>query len=234
MRFWLFTLMTLVLLPSCYGEGPIYIVGEDLPEWASAPVAVDPKSDRKPEFSANVVNFHLSPGQRRTALVTGDSWRIPRTYLFGFDVKADRGTLGNERLDLSRLLRAGNREVEIASVQLDARRGITVMGRQCVAPGDLASWHRVEMRIRLRNDDSGFLEVFCDRKPIWAQNGIRTTFPPVCRLSEGCSEPAYTPLRYEWQMGLMADRRVSRHIRVQMRKLHQRELIYIPNRQESF
>ena len=229
MRLYSFLLMLPLLLMAC-GDGPIYPVEPELYEWVKDPDAIDPTSDQTPSVADPVVTFRLDPGDRRSALRTGEDWRLGQTYLFGFDVRVASGTLGSDTIALSRLFRTGGGTSEIASVQLDADRGITVMGRDCIAPPDLRERHRVEMRIRLSNKDAGFLEVFCDRKPIWARTKIRTTFPPVCRLSEGCVADVPKPTRYEWQMGLLSERSVSTPVTVQMQRLHYRILLYIPNR----
>lgn len=220
-----------VLLSACGGTGPIFRVQDALYDWVTAPETIDMTSDQRPIFADPVVTFQLAPGDRRSVLQTGQDWRLGHNYLVGFDLRLDRKSLGNETVDLSRIYRTGgDTATEIVSVSLDTRRGVTIMGRTCIPASDLGEWHRVEMRIRLSNKDSGFLEVFCDRKPIWARTNMRTTFPPVCRRSEGCDAVVPKPARYQWQIGVMSDRRVARPVKVQMQRLHYRMLFYIPNR----
>jgi hypothetical protein len=219
-----------VFLAACGSTGPIFNVSDALYDWVKAPGAVTPGSDQDPVIADPVVIFRLDRGDRRSTLQTGESWRTTQTYLFGFDVRLDPRTLGGERLDLSRLYRNGAPATELISVQLDARRGVTVLGRACIAPAHLATWHRVEMRIRLADNDTGYLEVFCDRKPIWARVNMRTTFAPECRISAGCNRAVPKPERYEWQIGLMSARGVARPVTVQMQRLHYRVLFYKPNR----
>jgi len=223
------------LLAGCGGTGPIYPVVAWLHEWVKAPDALVAGSDQAPVIASPVVTFRLDRGQRLSALQArgewgGVEWRIGKTYLFGFDVRLDRRSLGNARVALSRLYRAGDPATEIVSVDLDAGRGVTVLGRGCIAPSDLADWHRVEMRIKLSDDDTGYLEVFCDRKPIWARTEIRTTFPPVCRRREGCDTVVAKPVRFNLQMGLMSDEGVANAVVVQMQRLHYRPLLYKPHR----
>lgn len=222
--------LSAVCLTGCSDEGPIYSVKNDLFDWVTAATALDERSDRAPEIKDQTVFFHLRPGDRASALQTGEDWRRGNALLIGFDLRLDHVNLGSEKIDLSRFFRKGSPATELFSVQLDRKRGVTVMGRQCIAPQDLGDWHRVEMRVRLHDNDGGFLEVFCDRKPIWARQNLRTTFPPLCRRATGCTEVAPHPMRFEWNVGVMSDRRVSRHVRVQMRRLHHRQLLYIPNR----
>jgi hypothetical protein len=225
-------LAALLLLAACDdgGTGPVYFVDAELYDWVKAPEAIDQSSDQSPIVADPIITFHLAPGDSRSTLRTGKEWRVGRKYLFGFDVRLERKSLGNERVALSHLFRKGDPATEIVSVLLDADRGVTVMGRTCVAPTDLGNWHRVEMRIHLSNKDTGFLEVFCDRKPIWARINIRTTFPPVCRLSEGCDTDVPKPVRYEWQLGLLSNGGVSKQIMAQMQRLHYRRIFYIPHR----
>lgn len=218
-----------LLLPSC-GNGPIFPVEDALYSWVTAPESIEPASDRAPEIRDDIVRFSLAPGERRSALRTAEDWRITQTRMTGFDVLVDPSALGKQQITLSRIYRRGDPAAEIVSVLLDADRGVTVLGRQCIAPEALGSWHRIEIRIRLRDDDKGFLEVFCDRNPVWARTAIRTTLPPVCRRSEGCSAAVPQPVRYEWQVGVMADRPVSAPVSVQMQRLHHRVLFFIPNR----
>ena len=230
MRQRLLCLAAAALVAACAGDGPIYPVEDSLYDWVIAPDAIVPGSAPAPDIADPVVTFRLPRGGRLSALRTGEDWRTGQTRLFGFDIRLNPEKLGRERVEVSRLYRSGDPETVLASVQLDADRGVTVMGRRCIAPEDLGTWHRVEMRIKLRDDDQGYLEVFCDRKPIWAQTGLRTTFPPVCRRSEGCNTALAKPVSYEWRMGLLTDRPVSRPVSIQMRKLHHRLLLYVPHR----
>ncbi|MEM1076786.1 MAG: hypothetical protein AAF665_08275 [Pseudomonadota bacterium] len=222
-------LLTAVL--SACGNGPIFRVDDDLYDWVKAPSAVDPASDYTPLLEGQTVRFALDPGNKHSALVTGDDWRLGQTYLMGFDVRFERLPGGNTPIVLSRLVRTGAASpVEIASVQVDQRRGVTVMGRECIKSPELGNWHRVEMRMKMSNGDTGYLEVFCDRKPIWAMTKIRTTFAPGCRLSEGCDSDVPKPVGYEWRNGLMMDQKAGTSVVAYMRKLHYRLVFYVPNR----
>lgn len=230
MKPFILLLAAMIGVTCCGTTGPVFLVEDELYDWVSVPGAIDPLSDQAPLISGSVVTFRLSPGQQLSALQTGEDWRIGQAYLFGFDVRLDPEALGPHPITVSRLTRVTVPESEIASVLLDRRRGVTVFGRTCVPPEKLAEWHRVEMRIRVANDDKGFLEVFCDRKPIWAQKDMRTTFPPGCRLREGCNDDVAQPARFAWQIGLMPVKAVSKNTEIQMQRLHQRLIFYIPNR----
>lgn len=222
--------MTGLFLAACAGTGPIYPVEDELYDWVKSPDAIDPDSDQKPIVIEPVVNFLLQSGDRHSAIRTGEEWRVGQTFLLGFDVRLDPNALGQEKVDLARLTRKGSPAIEIASVQLDTQRGIMVFGRACIPPSALSEWHRVEMRIKFSDKDTGYIEVFCDRKPIWARVNMRTNFAPECRLSEGCRTAVLKPERYNWQLGLMTDVAVSRKISIQMQRLQYRVLLYKPNR----
>jgi hypothetical protein len=234
MKGWVFSLIAAVLLSACSGTGPIYDVDPELYDWVKAPASIHPASDRAPEVDGPVVTFRLERSERHSTLRAagewgGQEWCAGQTYLFGFDVRLDPRTLSNEQVNLAQLSRTGDPAADIVSVELSAARGVTVLGRTCIAPSDLRNWHRVEIRIRLTDRDAGYLEVFCDRKPIWARTGMRTTFPPICRRSEGCDTVALRPMMFEVQMGLMSGQGVSRPIMVQMQRLHYRRIFYVPN-----
>lgn len=232
MKFPAAALCALALMAACAGqtEGPIFSIADGLYPWVEAPTSIDPQSENTPQFNDPTVTFALAKGDRRSTLRTGDEWRIGQSYLIGFDIKVDPARLAGERVVVSQLVGSGPPEAKIAAVELDAKRGVTVFGRQCIPSEQLAEWHRVEMRIKLSNGDTGYLEVFCDRKPVWARMDIRTTQPPVCRLREGCTVDVAKPARFEWRIGLMSKRPVRQPVRVDMRKLHQREIFYVPNR----
>lgn len=228
-------LFAALFLIACNGTGPIYPVDDELYGWVTAPDAVHPDSDQIPVIADQIVTFSLDRGDHRSTLRAGGEWinddfLIGRTFLLGFDVRLDLQTHRNERVVLSRLYREGDPSTEIVSINLDAEHGVTVLGRTCIAPSDLANWHRVEMRIKLSDRDTGYLEVFCDRKPIWAQTEIRTTLPMVCRLHEGCDTVVPTPIVFDWQLGLISDEGVANRMMIQMQRLHYRLLIYKPNR----
>lgn len=218
------------LFAACGDSGPVYPIQSELYDWVKSPEAIHPESDQSPVISDPAITFRLKRGERQSALRAGEDWRTGQIRLFGFDVRVVGNVLPSEVVDISQLYRVGSPSTKIISVQLDAKRGVTVFGRTCIAAKDLGAWHRVEMRIRLRNDDFGYLEVFCDRKPVWARTNIRTTFPPVCRIREGCNLAVPEPQRYEWQVGVMANRGLSKPFTLQMQRLHHRLLIYTPNR----
>jgi len=222
-----------LFVAACSETGPIAPTPEPLEAWVKIPETADPRSDRLPVLADPVVNFHLAQGQRRSALRTDRDFGLGQTYLLGFDIRLDRKFTPARPVAVSRFMRQGKPETELVSVQLDARHGVTVMGRSCIKADELGKWHRVEFRIRLADDDAGFLEVFCDRRPIWARSGFRTTLPPTCRRREGCNRGVARPVRFEWQLGLMSETRLRRETRIQMQRLFYHRLFIIPHRVEN-
>ncbi|WP_137699492.1 hypothetical protein [Marimonas lutisalis] len=222
--------MSVLLVTACADTGPVYPTSDTLDPWVIAPDSVTPGSDRAPHVAGERMIFRLAPGERRSSLSTGRDWGVWQNYLMGFDVRVAPGQAPAQPVTLARFLRRGDPETELVAVMLDARRGITVLGRSCVPAARLGDWHSVELRIRLADNDTGFLEIFCDRRPIWAQDGFRTTLPPTCRHGEGCATPVPRPARFEWQVGLVSPGRVARAIRVEMQRIFHHRLFVIPNR----
>lgn len=223
-------LLAAICLTACNETGPVFPTSDSLDPWVTDPASLDPQSDQPPLISDQIVRFHLTPGQQRSSLRAGREWGTAQTYLFGFDLRLDPNALGPDPITLSRLQRLGSPAADIVSIQLDRRRGISIFGRSCVAPSELRKWHSVEVRINLANDDTGYLEIFCDRRPIVAIEAFRTTQPPICRRATGCTAPVPRPARFEWQVGLLAPRRVSRAVTIEMRRIFYHRLFVIPNR----
>ncbi|MDQ2091834.1 hypothetical protein [Marimonas arenosa] len=226
-----------LLLVACADVGPVFPTPNYFDPWVSAEDTLDPRSDRAPLITYRTATFRLFPGESRSALRTDKDFGLGQTYLIGFDLRVDRRQLTNRPVTLSRVLRTtgteaadGSPATQIISVELDARRGATVLGRSCIPPAQLGRWHSIEIRIAMADNDTGYIEVFCDRRPIWAQENFRTTLPPICRLREGCTRGVPRPVKFEWQLGLMADGRLARGLEVQMRRIFYHRLFVIPNR----
>ena len=218
-------------LSGCTETGPIlFVPSQAYTKRVAETCSVLPGSDLAPTVISESTRFKLAPGEKCSALKVGEDWQIGHNYLMGFDVRLDQNRIGPRPVTLARLVRTGASETELASVRLSRKNGITILGRSCVPPADLGGWHTIELRIALSDTDSGFLEVFCDRKPIWAQDKFRTTLPPVCRHSEGCATRVQKPIGFEWQVGLMARQGVARRMMVEMKQIFYRRLFVIPHR----
>ncbi|MEZ5714251.1 MAG: hypothetical protein R3D85_03175 [Paracoccaceae bacterium] len=185
-------------------------------------------------IAGQTVRFHLAPGQRRSSLHTSHAFGLGQTYLLGFDIHRGATPLPARPVTIARLMRGtgtpGAPETEIAAIRLDARNGITAFGRQCIPAAQLTRWHSVELRVAMADDDTGYLELFCDRRPVWAQQKTRTTLPPPCRRAQGCTRPVPPPVRYDWQLGLIAAGPVRQPLGLDMRRIFYHRLFVIPNR----
>ena len=217
-------------LASCAGNGPIFQVQSEFYDWVSDPDSLDPRSDRQPVLADPVATFALSPGERRSSLVFEPEQGLGFKHLYGFDIRASEDALPETPVAISRIVRESDPSANIISIELDAKRGVSVFGRSCLAPDELDDWHRVEFRMRFSDNDSGYLEVFCDRQPVWAATDIRTTFPPTCRRSEGCTAAVPRPFRIVWEVGLISDADVSQNVEIDMQRLHHRFLFLVQNR----
>lgn len=223
----------LLLLANCSETGPVYPTSSDIQPWVMAAESRDPAADRAPKFDNPVVHFALAPGERRSSLHTGRRWTTDMNYLMGFDVRVRPETLPRDRVTIGRLVRRGPTEEELLRVVLDPSRGVTVLGRTCIPRAKLHQWHSVEVRTRFADDDTGFMEVWCDRRPLWAQSHYRTTLPPTCRRSEGCTMPLKGAASFDWQFGLISPRPAPRPISIEMRRIHTHRLFVIPRRVEE-
>ncbi len=223
-------MLALGFLAACSDTGPVFPTPEHLENWVKSGESLDPRSDRAPTISDPVIRFRLARGERRSTLRTGDGWGLDQTYLMGFDVRLDPRHRPGRAVTLSRVLRRGDPASTLVTIRLDPRHGLMAMNRACVPISELNQWHRVEIRIAFADNDSGFLEVFCDRRPVWAQSGFRTTLPPTCRRAEGCKTPVPRPVDFEWQIGLHSDRNARHDIVVEMQRIIHHRLFVIPNR----
>lgn len=221
-------------LAACADTGPIFPTSDRLDPWVSASESADPRADSPPVVNGDRARFHLSPGQRRASLHTSHAFGLGQTYLLGFDIRRGATPLPDRPVTIARLMRTtatpGAGESAIAAIRLDARNGVTAFGRQCIPAAQLTRWHSVELRIAMADDDDGYIELFCDRRPVWAQQNIRTTLPPPCRRAQGCTRPVPRPVRYDWQLGLMSPGVARRPLDIEMKRIFYHRLFIIPNR----
>ncbi|WP_170482006.1 hypothetical protein [Ruegeria arenilitoris] len=94
---------------ACGGNGPIFPVPSDLDDWVKASDTVDPDSDRAPILTDPVVTFQLERGDHLSALKFSDGLVTGQTRLLGFDIRADPSSVGDHIVDVTRLIRIGDR-----------------------------------------------------------------------------------------------------------------------------
>lgn len=165
----------------------------------------------------------------RSVITTGDSWRIGHQYLFGFDFWIDPGlthrgyrnaravkTNGfSSRLSIARWEGDRYPNNQLFDVKVDATRGVTFMGRTCIPPSEFGRWHRMDIRMRWADDETGFLEVRCDRRPvfsgqpIYAVSNVATNRALDCYRENHCV-PGFDkdPQRFNMQLGILFDQEV--------------------------
>jgi len=72
------------------------------------------------------------------------------------------------------------------SLKLDSTRGLTFLGRTCVAPGQLKQWNRFEMLVKWSAKSDGVMQVRCNGRLIYSVSGVPTDQQPQCVISNIC------------------------------------------------
>lgn len=82
-------------------------------------------------------------------------------------------------------------------LKADKYHGITFLGEQCQSPGQFGQWVTFAMKIRWASDKTGWIQVSCDDRVIYARDGLATTQAPHCYITNQC-EPgaAKNPKRF--------------------------------------
>ena len=218
------------LLAGCTSQGPVFPMVPNLTEWQISEDQIDSVSDVRPALSEHSARFRLAQGDQRSLLVREDEWSNSRKFLLGFDVMVLQSPSVSQRVTLARLVRPDPPNRALVSVDLTAQSGITVAGQACVAADQLAEWRRIEVRVFFSEARKGYVEVFCDRRPVYALLELETGYPPGCGDNAACGRMLDDPVPYEWQVGLVSERPVGAPVDVQMRRMQQRPLVWTPNR----
>lgn len=74
----------------------------------------------------------------------------------------------------------------IHTLDLDATRGLTFLGKTCARPQDLKTWTRFEMLVRWSDKPDGVIQVTCNGRVLYAQRGAMTDQQPHCHISNHC------------------------------------------------
>jgi hypothetical protein len=159
----------------------------------------------------------------KSEIATGGRWRLGETYKYEFDFWIDptlthRGhetsnaiytNNFNSRLEIARWQGEGYVKNHLYDVEADTTRGVTFLGRTCVPPSQFGSWHRFEMRIRWANDETGYIEVKCDGRTVYADTKVATNQAPHCFLENHCEPGVFKdPDRFNMQLGILFDKEV--------------------------
>lgn len=73
------------------------------------------------------------------------------------------------------------------SLKLDARKGVWFLDRTCAGPQTFGKWVNFSMKVKWARDESGWMEVSCDGRVIYASSGTPTTVDvPHCYITNLC------------------------------------------------
>lgn len=158
-----------------------------IPEWVAPNFRLgDPENP--PRFEKARIRF--KPGQ---TLRTGQGWATGQQYLISFMYRIDPALLRpGSRFALARWRGPAG---ELFRLDVDARSGVTFLGRSCVPRSDLGGWQRFDMRVKWADDATGFLEVRChgdlfSGTPVFAASDVATTGGASCVQGGGCPNRA--------------------------------------------
>jgi len=196
----------------------------------------------------------------RSVIKTGESWTTPQRYILSFEFWVDptlayRGYANprasktdgySSQLAIARWQGEDQPNNQLFDLKLDAKRGVTFMGKTCVPPSGFGSWHRFYMRIRWADDDTGFIEVRCDQSlysgvPVFAKSNFPTTQALDCFRENNCDpKRRINPKNFSMQLGILFDGSAGRMPRigaqgltVKMRRIVERRLAVIFGRVED-
>ncbi|WP_298559275.1 hypothetical protein [uncultured Aliiroseovarius sp.] len=251
----------------------------NLPDWVPPHFRINPRSVFAPESRDGVIAFSIRQGQctrhsdrtgpgdcarrtTRSTIQTGKvweqqvEWQLGQQFLYSFEFRIDpslryRGRVRGEDSQLV-LARWENAEggQPLFDLKLDARHGVTFMGRTCITPEQFGDWHRFNLRLRWADDDTGFIEARCDGSlhvgdPIFAASGLPTDRPLACSFNRNCPADKPRATRFNLQLGLIADPNLPPRrsgfvpltqsgVQVQMRRILVRRLYVIFGRKDQF
>lgn len=219
-----------VILTGCTSQGPVFPMLPNLAEWQVHVSQIDPSSDVSPMLGEHAARFRLDRGDQRSLLVREDEWAVSRKFLLGFDVAVRQAPGGSKPVTVARLVQPENGEAALISIDLDPQKGIAVSGQTCIPADQMSDWHRVEVRVHFAEGPQGYVEVFCDRRPVYALLELETGYPPGCRDNAACGQVRQEPVPYEWQVGLVSGVPLTTPVDVELRRMQQRPLVWTPNR----
>lgn len=240
-----------------------------VPEWVEPNLFVPARSARLPTYRWGEVIFHAKQGDcthvvdpagasdcatRRTRVVMAKNrvfkqefdFKLGQRYLISFDfhITPDQLPKGT-RFSMARFYGSRHPVNPLFDVQVDAKRGVTFHGTQCVSPEDMGGWHRFSIRMRLANDNTGFLEMRCDRPlrvglPLLAKSEVNTARPFDCVLGRRCRRGP-VPHQFSVEMGIIADPVAGRFapmpaegLTVRMKRVIAKRLFVIIGRVEDY
>lgn len=71
-------------------------------------------------------------------------------------------------------------------LKVDTTKGLTFLGNTCQAPQAFGQWVNVSMRVRWSDDEKGWLQLRCDDRLVYAEEGRPTLQAPHCFATNQC------------------------------------------------
>lgn len=126
------------------------------------------------------------------------------TVEYGAEIRVDPGfAYRGDRLNVMMWQRIVAIKNEMYFLRLDARHGLTFLGKTCAGPEAFGSWVRFSLKVHWADAAEGFFQVECDGRIIAAWQGANLV-PPDCgtRGNDECF-PELQDLRQpvQWQIG---------------------------------
>ncbi|CUH73015.1 hypothetical protein TL5120_02821 [Thalassovita autumnalis] len=246
-------------------------VSRTTPDWLNLHFEISDRSARLPQFSWDQVIFHAKPGDcskhrdaagpsdcatrtTRSVIAKNQIWqqeldfKVGQRYLLTFDFWVDPDFIASgspAKVSLARWYGSRLSQTPLFEVELDARRGVTFLGTTCVSAKDLDGWHRFSVRMRLAEDETGFVEMRCDSalkvgQPLLAKSNIVTTQPWHCAFGAPCRRKYPTPDQFSVELGIIADPVRGRFaplpaegLTVRMKRIEVKRLLVIIGRVED-
>lgn len=242
-------LLLLLLLAACQPSTsaeriPPYGTG-GLAPWVPWTFSIAPQATRPPEFAGGEVIFRAGRGEA-SSLSTGARWRLGHQYLLSFELWIDPALARSRAsgLAVARWNGVAPAETRLFSLDLDAARGVTFLGRTCVAPSAFGTWQRVYLRVRWEADATGFLELRCGAGPVhaaplvYAASAIATNRPLTCPAAGDCA-PGRGPgaERFAMELGILpgaAPLVPPGGVSLRMRRIVERRLYVVLGREDRF
>jgi hypothetical protein len=88
-------------------------------------------------------------------------------------------------------------------LKLDAKHGITFLGKHCQAPKDFGKWMAFSMKVHWANDRTGWIKVTCNDEVVYLREGIPTNQPGFCYRTSECDPGKHQdPKSITFRLGL--------------------------------
>jgi hypothetical protein len=119
--------------------------------------------------------------------LNGTKIRPPKSVEYAFDILVPAGFTYNETLkyrpfgsiEIAGWQHTPGIKNHLYEMHLTPRKGIVFENKPCISPSEYGKWNRVKMQVRWTLKNDGFLQVFCNDRPVYALRG-QNLIPPGC------------------------------------------------------